>query len=85
MTNKLYISCLKFKSENIKTAFYKAMQFVKKSKIESIINTLSDCKMVLSMRIGYEPKKKLMNSNIIPIETYDKVQEGILEALKSVI
>ena len=55
------------------------------SKIESIINTLSDCKMVLSMRIGYEPKKKLMNSNIIPIETYDKVQEGILEALKSVI
>ena len=36
LTNKLYVSCLKFKSENIKTAFYKAMQFVKKSKIESI-------------------------------------------------
>ena len=54
------------------------------SKIESIISTLSDCKMVLSMRIGYEPKKKLMNSNIIPIETYDKVQDGIMEAVKNV-
>ena len=41
--------------------------------------------MVLSMRIGYEPKKKLMNSNIIPIETYDKVQDGIMEAVKNVI
>ena len=55
------------------------------SKIETIISTLSDCKMVLSMRIGYEPKKKLMNSNIIPIETYDKVQDGIMEAVKNVI
>jgi leucyl aminopeptidase len=36
LENRLYISCLKLKKENIKTAFYKAMQFVKKSKIESI-------------------------------------------------
>ena len=36
LNNKLYVSCLKLKSENIKTAFFKVMEFVKKSKINSI-------------------------------------------------
>jgi len=54
-------------------------------KIEKIIKTLSDCQMVLSLRIGYEPKKKLMLKNIIPIETYDVVTNGILEAVKNVV
>lgn len=55
------------------------------NKIEKIINTLSDCQMVLSLRIGYEPKKKLLLKNIIPVETYDVVTNGILEAVKNVI
>lgn len=55
------------------------------NKIEKIIGVLNDCQMVLSMRIGYEPKKKLMSNNIIPIETYDIVENGILEAVKTVI
>lgn len=54
-------------------------------KIEKIIKTLSDCQMVLSLRIGYEPKKKLLLKNIIPIETYDVVTNGILEAVKTVV
>ena len=36
LNNKLYVSCLKLKSENIKTAFFKVMEFVKKTKINSI-------------------------------------------------
>ena len=36
LNNKLYVSCLKLKSENIKTAFFKVMEFIKKSKINSI-------------------------------------------------
>jgi len=55
------------------------------NKIEKIISVLNDCQMVLSMRIGYEPKKKLILNNIIPIETYDLVEKGILEAVKNVV
>ena len=35
-TNRLYVSCLKLKSENVKIAFYKIMEFIKKSKIQDI-------------------------------------------------
>ena len=31
LNNRLYVSCLKLKSENIKTAFFKVMEFVKKN------------------------------------------------------
>lgn len=55
------------------------------NKIEKIIGALSDCQMVLSLRIGHEPKKKLLLNNIIPIETYDIVKNGILEAIKNVV
>lgn len=36
LNNRLYISCLKLKSENIKTVFFKVMEFAKKTKINSI-------------------------------------------------
>ena len=36
LNNRLYVSCLKLKSENIKTAFFKVMEFVKKTKINSL-------------------------------------------------
>ena len=43
LENRLYISCLKLKKENIKIAFYKAVQFLKNTKIESFkINILQN-------------------------------------------
>lgn len=36
LNNRLYVSCLKLKSENIKTAFFKVIEFLKKTKINSI-------------------------------------------------
>ena len=43
LENRLYISCLKLKKENIKIAFYKAVKFLKNTKIESFkINILQN-------------------------------------------
>ncbi len=36
LNNRLYVSCLKLKKENIKTAFFKVVEFVKKTKINSL-------------------------------------------------
>lgn len=36
LNNRLYISCLKLKKENIKTAFFKVVEFIKKTKISSL-------------------------------------------------
>jgi leucyl aminopeptidase len=36
LNNRLYVSCLKLKKENIKTAFFKVVEFVKKTKIDSL-------------------------------------------------
>lgn len=36
LNNRLYVSCLKLKKENIKTAFFKVIEFVKKTKISSL-------------------------------------------------
>lgn len=36
LNNRLYVSCLKLKKENIKTAFFKVMEFIKKTKINSL-------------------------------------------------
>ena len=36
LNNRLYVSCLKLKKENIKTAFFKVVEFIKKTKINSL-------------------------------------------------
>lgn len=36
LNNRLYVSCLKLKSENIKTAVFKVIEFIKKTKINSL-------------------------------------------------
>lgn len=36
LNNRLYVSCVKLKSENIKTACFKVLEFVKKTKINSL-------------------------------------------------
>jgi len=47
------------------------------SKIDKIMNIISDCKAVLSVRIGYSPKMALKNSGIDTYEIYDYIEEGI--------
>lgn len=52
------------------------------NKIDNIIKSISDCSIVLSTRIGYEPKKKLERNHIKPIEMYDVISFGIENAVK---
>lgn len=52
------------------------------NKIDKIIKSIGDCKIVLSTRIGYEPKKKLEKHNIKPVEMYDAISAGIENAVK---
>lgn len=54
----------------------------KKNKMENIIELLGDCNAVLSMRIGYEPKKKLVESRIQSVEVYDTIEKGIQYAVE---
>ncbi|TDX52705.1 nitrogenase cofactor biosynthesis protein NifB [Orenia marismortui] len=54
----------------------------KEAKIKNIVDLLSDCEAVLSMRIGYEPKKKLLENGIKSLEIYDGIEDGIEYAIK---
>jgi len=56
----------------------------KDSKIEKVIKTLGDCKMVLSVRIGYGPKQMLRSNNIYTYELYDTIEDGINTAFKKI-
>jgi len=47
------------------------------SKIDRIINALSDCDGVLTLRIGYNPQKKLEEVGIRVFQTCGTIEEGI--------
>lgn len=47
------------------------------SKIEKIINTISDCDGVLALRIGDNPQKKLEEMGIKVFQTCGNIEEGI--------
>lgn len=49
----------------------------KEDKIESIINSISDCDSVLVMRIGDEPSKKLKKMGISVFQMYEEIKKGI--------
>lgn len=51
-------------------------------KIDKIIDAIKDCGLVLSMRIGEEPKRKLLKNNIETVEMYDSIENGILSAVE---
>ena len=51
-------------------------------KKSNALETIADCNAVLSVRIGYEPKRKLKAQNIESIELYDTIEEGIRFAAK---
>ena len=51
-------------------------------KIEKMIQTISDCQGILSMRIGEAPKRKLREMGIKVVTTYDYVKDAVLKAGK---
>ena len=51
-------------------------------KKQNTIDTIADCNAVLTVRIGYEPKRKLKAKNIDIFEMYDSIEEGIKEVVK---
>lgn len=53
-----------------------------KKKFEQLYDMLQDCQAVLCMRIGESPKQSLLNKEIQVIETYDKIEEGIMNVVK---
>lgn len=52
----------------------------KEGKIESILETVSDCKAVLAMRIGEAPKQRLKENNIEIFTTYDRIEDAVKQA-----
>ncbi len=52
------------------------------SKIERIINTIADCDGVVTLRIGYNPQKKLEDVGIKVFQTCGTIEEGIRYAVK---
>ena len=49
---------------------------------ETIIEALSDCDAVLSLRIGPEAKEKLVKHGILPMECYDEIGNGLMAAVE---
>jgi MoaA/NifB/PqqE/SkfB family radical SAM enzyme len=52
-------------------------------KIAKIIAALSDCDGVIAMRIGESPKVRLKDKGIKVIATFDKIENAVREAVKS--
>lgn len=86
--NEFYI----YKIKNRETAFVEKRMVLKyctgeeecdseESKINHIINTISDCDAILVMRIGYNPSKVLESKGISVIQTCGRIQEAVESAL----
>ncbi|NTU88957.1 MAG: nitrogenase cofactor biosynthesis protein NifB, partial [Actinobacteria bacterium] len=56
----------------------------KKSKLDGSLKTVSDCVAVLALRIGHAPSRELLQRNIVPIATCDRVEDAVLEAARGV-
>ena len=52
------------------------------SKIQSIIKTISDCNAVIVMRIGYQPSKELEKAGIKVIQTCERIEEAVKNAVE---
>lgn len=52
------------------------------SKIDRIIKTISDCDVVLALRIGDAPKSKLKKTGVKTVATYDTVESAVLAAVR---
>lgn len=49
-------------------------------RMEPIFQALEGCDGVIAMRIGLEPKKKLQMKGILPVNTYDRVENAVKKA-----
>jgi nitrogenase molybdenum-iron protein alpha/beta subunit/MoaA/NifB/PqqE/SkfB family radical SAM enzyme len=54
-------------------------------KIDSIIETIADCKAVIAMRIGDAPKQKLNTKGILTYTACDGIEKSINEVVKKMI
>ena len=54
-----------------------------KPNIDTILTAVSDCQGVLALRTGEAPSRKLENSGIRVISTYDRIEDAILKAAAS--
>ncbi|MEY8353174.1 nitrogenase component 1 [Lachnospiraceae bacterium 54-53] len=52
----------------------------KEDKMERIIAALNGCNGVIAMRIGTEPKRKLAQRGIKPVNTYDMIEDAVKKA-----
>jgi len=52
-------------------------------KIESIIKTIKECGVVLALRIGASPSKRLTAMGIKSITTYDRIEDAVRKAVSS--
>lgn len=50
---------------------------------EKTINALKDCDAVVSLRIGYAAKQNLAKNNIVGVEFYDTVENGLQYAVQT--
>ena len=57
----------------------------KEDKIDQILSAVNDCDMVLAMRIGESPTKKLEQKGIKVFTTYDRIEDAVRLAAKELI
>ena len=53
-------------------------------KMERILKTIADCEVVLALRIGDAPRKRLERMGILPVTTYDMVESAVLAAVQKI-
>jgi nitrogenase cofactor biosynthesis protein NifB len=55
------------------------------NRMDSIIQTISDCNAVIAMRIGDSPKQKLESKGIMTFTTYDRIEDSVKWAANEMI
>lgn len=73
---------IKFLEERAVSKYCSGKESCEDEKKQNTIDTIADCNAVLTVRIGYEPKRKLKAKNIDIFEMYDSIEEGIKEVVK---
>jgi nitrogen fixation protein NifB len=48
------------------------------------VNALQDCDVVLSLRIGYQAREKLLKNGVLSFEMYDTVENGLKHAVEKI-
>lgn len=51
---------------------------------QSTVNALQDCDVVLSLRIGYQARERLLKNGVLSFEMYDTVENGLKNAVKKI-